>query len=88
MEHSVTHDELKILLLKCIGSKYPVKVKFDDDLERTCFIVGFRDSECNKLIVSTVGSNVDEVDIQNVRRLHSLKPISFERIRGNVFNVN
>ena len=88
MEHSVTQDELKILLLKCVGSKYPLKVRFDDDLERTCFVVGFKDAECTTLVITNPESRVDEVDIQNVKRIHSLKLLSFERVKGYIFNVN
>ncbi len=87
-EHSVTYDVLKILLLKCVGSKYPVKVRFEDDLEKTYFIIGFRDADCNKLIVTHPGSKCDEIDIHSVKRVQSLKLLTFERLKGYVFNVN
>jgi hypothetical protein len=88
MEHTVTQDELKILLLKCVGSKYPLKVKFGDNLEKTYFIVGFGDPACNKLIVTNNVSKQDEIDIHEVKRIHSLKLLTFERLKGYVFNVN
>jgi hypothetical protein len=88
MEHTVTQDELKILLLKCVGSKYPLKVRFGDNLEKTYFIVGFGDAECNKLIVANNSSERDEIDIHDVKRIHSLKLLTFERLRGFVFNIN
>jgi hypothetical protein len=88
VEHCVTYDELKILLLKCVGSKYPIKVRFGDDIEKTCFIMGFKDADCNKLIVSNAASKIDEIDIYNVKSVQSLKLLTFERLRGYVFNVN
>lgn len=88
VEHHVTYDELKILLLKCVGSRYPIKVRFEDDNEKTYYIMGFKDPDCNKLIVSNTGSRVDEIDIHNVRQVQSLKLLTFERLRGYVFNVN
>lgn len=88
VEHSVSYDELKILLLKCVGSRYPLKVRFEDDYERLCFIVGFKDADCNTLLVSNTNSPCDEVDIHCVKRIHSLKMLTFERLKGFVFNVN
>ena len=90
MECSISKDDLKIVLLKCVGSKYPTRIVCANHEFKAGFIRGFHDAECNLVLVSESEDfqNVNHVDVQTIVRIETAKVITYERSRSRIFNVN
>lgn len=89
MESSVTSDQLKTLLLKCVGSKYPVRIRFTDHQERSVFVKGFEDASCNKVTVTYFpAGSTDTVDVEKIKSIRTMKLLTLERLKGCNFSVN
>lgn len=90
MECSISKDDLKIVLLKCVGSKYPTRIVCTNHEFTAGFIRGFQDADCNFVLVSEREDlqDVSQVDVKTIVRVETVKIITYERSRSRVFNVN
>ena len=89
MEYSITRDDLKILLLKCIGGKYSVKIISNNNDTRSAFIRGFADVSCSIVMVSNEPASIaSHMEIDNVMRIETSYLVTLDRLKGRVFNVN
>jgi hypothetical protein len=90
MECNISKDDLKIVLLKCVGSKYPTRIVCANHELKAGFIRGFYDAECNFVLVSEREDLLDssKVDLKTIIRIETVKVITYERSRSRIFNVN
>jgi hypothetical protein len=89
METQVTKDDLKILLLKCVGSKRPIKILNRNNHVKSAFIKGFADADCSIIMLSTESSSsIDEMNLEEVKQVETSTPITVERHRGKIFVVS
>ena len=90
MECTVTQDDLKILLLKCVGSRYPIKIILKDNVITDAYMRGFADSDCTVMILSDDDHDafIHEIKIQDVKSIETMKQISLDRVKGKNFKVN
>ena len=90
MECSISHDDLKIVLLKCVGSKYPIRIVCANHELKAGYIRGFHDADCNFVLVSEREDLQDtsQVDLKTIVRIETAKVITYERSRSRIFNVN
>lgn len=90
MECTISKDDLKIVLLKCVGSKYPVRIVCLNHEFKAGFIRGFHDADCNYVTVSERADlqDTNQVDLQTIIRVETAKIITYERSRSRIFNVN
>ena len=90
MECTITKDDLKIVLLKCVGSKYPTRIVCENQEFKASYIRGFHDAECNFVTVSEREDLQDsnQIDLKTIVRIETVKVITYERSRCRIFNVN
>lgn len=87
MARDVNSDEFVTLLLKCVGSKYPIIIKFRDNRERPFFITGFSDASCTTLNAMSSGKEVTEVSIADIKGFVSRQSLTLGTVRGTSFQV-
>jgi hypothetical protein len=90
MECTITKDDLKIVLLKCVGSKYPTRIVCANQSTRSAFIRGFYDADCTVVLVSETEDTKqpNQLALQEIIRIETIKAISYDRARSKIFNVN
>lgn len=89
LECNISRDDLKIVLLKCVGSRYPTRIVCSNEEEKSVFIRGFEDADCNVLLLSDTEANrPSPLAISNIKRVETMKVISYDRARSRIFNVN
>jgi hypothetical protein len=89
MECTVNTEDLKILLLKCVGSKHPIKLVLKNNDTFPAHILGFTDADCTvvKLFNDKISSSA-EMNIGEIRRVETVRDVTLDRIRSKVFNIN
>ena len=89
LECNISRDDLKIVLLKCVGSRYPTRIVCANQEEKSVYIRGFEDADCNVLLLSDAEQDQPcPLPLSEIKRVETIKIISYDRARSRIFNVN
>lgn len=87
MVRDVNSDEFVTLLLKCVGSRYPIIIKFKDNHQGSFFVTGFSDSSCKTLNAMSSDKEVVEVSIFDIKGFVSRQSLTLGTVRGTSFQL-
>lgn len=90
MECYVDVEDLKTLLLKCIGSKYPIRIKCENrDDVNFAYVRGFADPACSQLLIAKPRSATPyAIEVNEIRRIETFHEITLDRMRSRVFYLD
>ncbi len=87
MVKDVNSDEFITLLLKCVGSKYPIKILFKDNHELSVFVIGFLDASCSTLKVVSSEKQVLNISLLEIKGFISPVSMTLGTLRGSNFHL-